>query len=109
MNTIEIFILVLFISFFVIGCLGILICSNNTLYCFVYNHKDWKLWEHYIARIDEFVWNDKQYKFEIPNTDIRARIWENELCSIHWEDDCLCTFDTYHSKRMAKLLMAKIK
>lgn len=92
----------------------ILTASVNPLFCFVYNHKDWKLWEHYIARIDEFVWNDKQDKFEIPNTDIRAHIWEDGLCSIHWEsntgeDDCLCTFDTYHSKRMAKLLMAKIK
>lgn len=106
MNAIEIIILVLFTSFFVIG---LLIYSNITLYCFFFEHKDWKLWEHYITRIDEFVWVGGEFMFVIPNTEIRAHIWENGLCTIHWESDCLCTFDTYHSKKMAKLLMTKVE
>ena len=109
MNTIEIFILILLITASVICCLGILICLNNTLYCFVYKHEDWKLWEHYIKIEKEFVWNSENGLFEILNTNVHAHIWEDGLCSIHWDGDCLSTFDEYHSKKMAKLLMTKVK
>jgi hypothetical protein len=106
MNAIEIFILILLTSFFVIS---FLICLNNTLYCFVFEHEDWKLWKHYIKIEKEFVWNSENGRFEIPNTCVHAHIWEDDLCSIHWKGDCLCTYDKYHSKKMAKLLMTKVK
>lgn len=90
------------------------------LYCFVWEHKDWKLWEEYIKRIDEFEFDNglfKSYQFNIPGTDIQAHVWKKDVpdkiigcCSIHNESECLCcTFDHYHSKKMADLLMAKIK
>lgn len=96
------------------------------LYCFVWEHKEWKLWEEYIKRIDEFEFKNElyhSYQFIIPKTDIRAYVWgkdENEddpllntaigYCSIHNEWECICcTFDRYHSKKMADLLMTKIK
>lgn len=109
MSIIEIIILVLCILGIVISCLGLLICSIHILYCFVYEHKDWVLWDCYIDRVDEFIWNSENGRFEIPNTNVHAHIWENGLCSIHWDGDLLSTFDEYHSKKMAKLLMAKIK
>lgn len=105
--------IIFLVIFALLGLFLILLATVNTIYCFFCEHEDWKLWEHYIKIEKEFVWDGEKGRFVIPNTGVRAYIWKNGLCSIHWkddwEDDCLCTFDTYHSKKMAKLLGSKIK
>lgn len=125
MNILNIIFLTMIFFILVLIFIGITLFIPR-LYCFVWEHKEWKLWEEFIKRIDEFEFNSElynSYQFIIPKTDIRAYIWgkgENEddpllntsigYCSIHNDSECLCcTFDRYHSKKMADLLMEKIK
>lgn len=82
--------------------------ANNRLYCFLFDHKEWKLWRKYIK-------DYKSFKFErefdgVPifknDSGVQVYVWETGLCSIHEEDNrcVLCTFNKHHSKKMAKLL-----
>ena len=117
----DFFLLLILIAVFFIVTLSI-----PRLYLYVFEHKEWKLWEEYIERADEFEFDNglyNSYQFNIPGTGIQAHVWkkdENEddswlntiggYCSIHNEWECICcAFDHYHSKKMADLLMAKIK
>ena len=93
---------------------GLVICSIPRLYNFVYNRAEWKLWREQISKVEEFEFDNSlylSYEFKNPQTNITAHVWkENGLCSIHNDTKCLCcSFDEYHSKKMADLLMAKIK
>lgn len=110
----DIIILTGFILIIVFNISFAIIAIIPGLYCYVFEHKDWKLWKEYINRADEFEFDNSiysSYEFKIPNTEINAQIWKDTgLCSIHSDTECICcTFDRYHSKKMADLLMAKIK
>ena len=125
-NTLSIIFLVTITFLFLFLLLTLITLSIPKLYCFVWEHKEWKLWEEYIKRVDEFEFDNglyKSYQFNLPGTEIRAHVWKKDedendpllntnagYCSIHNEWECICcTFDRYHSKKMADLLMAKIK
>ena len=125
MNILNIIFLTMIFFILVLIFIGITLFIPR-LYCFVWEHKEWKLWEEFIKRIDEFEFKNElyhSYQFIIPKTDIRAYVWgrdedEDDLllntaigyCSIHNDSECLCcTFDRYHSKKMADLLMTKVK
>ena len=115
------------LTLFCLVCIFILLTLiNNKVYCYVWEHKEWKLWEEFIKRIDEFEFDNGlylSYQFNIPGTGIQAHVWKNDengddpvvgttvgYCSLHNKSECLCcTFDRYHSKKMADLLMEKIK
>ena len=90
-----------------------IIFSSHRLYCYFFEHKEWNRWKKYIKDIDKFEFCENYsntYSFAIPNTDITAYIWSNGGCSIHNKTRCICcTFDKYHSNKMKKLLMDKIK
>jgi hypothetical protein len=87
-------------------------------YIFVFEHNIWKLWRYYIKNYDKFEYCHTNtsllsHVFELPGTDIRAFIWFDEgypVCSIHDREGCLLgRFDKYHSKKMSKLLLRKVK
>lgn len=114
MTTIKIIILAIFLLALLFAVSGLVTCCIPRLYNFVYNRAEWKLWEEYINRVDEFEFDNSlylSYEFKNPQTNITAHVWkEDGLCSIHIDTKCLCcSFDKYHSKKMADLLMAKIK
>lgn len=124
MTTIDIIVLTVFSLITLITVFLMAVFSVPRLYCYVFEHKDWKLWEEYINRVDEFEFDNdfyKSYQFNLPETDIQAHVWKEDeddprlntitgYCSIHNKSECLCcTFDRYHSRKMADLLMAKIK
>lgn len=102
---IEIIWLIAFVLF-------ILVLTNKRLYCYFFEHKEYKLWEKYIKDIDKFEYDRRYsdcYRFTIPNTDITAYVWDDGECSIHDKTGCVCCgFDKYHSNKMKKLLMDKI-
>ena len=86
---------------------------NKKIYCYIFEHEDWKKWESYIRNVSQFQYEGNYplcCSFIVPNTDITAEVWkETGLCSIHDNYGCvLSTFDKYHSKKIAKLLMNKI-
>lgn len=91
---------------------NIVIFTSRTLYCYFFEHQEWKTWKHFIKISDKFEYDYSSpvaTTFVIPNTDIVAYVWKNGICSIHSGDLCLCTSFTKHlSQKMAKLLMEKI-
>jgi len=96
-------------------CLIVLICCmNNTVYCFIFQYKEWKIWKKMIAMADEFELEfnvNNNYHFVEPSKTFIVSVWDGERASIHLlsNSNCICsTFDTYHSKKLAKLLMNKI-
>lgn len=95
-----------------------LIVSIPRAYNFVFEHNRWKLWRHYIKNYDKFEYSHTNtslfsHAFKLPGTDIMAFIWFHEgypTCSIHDREGCLLSgFDKYHSKKMSKLLLRKVK
>jgi cytochrome c biogenesis factor len=93
---------------------NIVILTSHTLYCYFFEHQEWKTWKHFIKISDKFEYDYSSplaTTFVIPNTDIVAYVWKDGIfiCSIHSGDLCLCTSFTKHlSQKMAKLLMEKI-
>lgn len=91
----------------------ILVLTNSRLYCYFFEHKEYKLWKKYIKDIDKFEYCESYsntHRFTIPNTDISAYVWFDGECSIHYKIACVCcSFDKYHSNKMKKLLMDKIE
>ena len=102
---IEIIWLIAFVLF-------ILVLTNKRLYCYFFEHKEYKLWENYVKDANKFEYHERcliGYKFIIPNTNISAYVWDDGRCSIHDEFVCVCCgFDKYHSNKMKRLLMDKI-
>lgn len=82
--------------------------ANIRLFCFLFLHKEWKLWRKYIKDYKSFYFDKKvsdAYLYIQRDSDIHAWVWSDGSCSIHDDNQCiLCTFDKYHSKKMAKLL-----
>ena len=108
---------------FIVGLIGIiwlilivfliLVLTNERLYCYFFEHKEWNRWKKYIKDIDKFEYCESYsntHIFTIPNMDITAYIWSDGDCTIHDGTKCVCcSFDKYHSNKMKKLLMNKIK
>ena len=95
------------IGLIVVGLLGLFVCLNKKLYCYVFEHKDWKLWNYFIKNYDKFKFVEHGclsdvYTFE----DYYAHVWKNDgTVSIHKEGECiLCSFIECKSKEFKKLL-----
>lgn len=107
-------VIICFIVIILISLISIVILTSHTLYCYFFEHQEWKTWKHFIKISDKFEYDYSSpvaTTFVIPNTDIVAHVWKNGICtcSIHSGDLCLCTSFTKHlSQKMAKLLMEKI-
>jgi len=90
----------------------ITIVFNKKAYCFVFLHKKWKLWEHYIRNHNKFEYDysiNGAHFFKMPHTNVSAVIWGKGGCSIHYDKTCmLSTFDNYHSNKMKKLLLKQM-
>lgn len=112
-----IFITILLVSSISSICIFSFLFYNQKAYCFVFEHKDWKLWRYYLKHVSEikhvesfpgwcyvFSFKDDMYKSEV------IMLWENsKACSIHYQnEDCLTDFDP-QSKKMYKKLITKIK
>ena len=101
---------------------------NHTLYCFVYEHKDWKQWEEICkllpnsSLIEHRIFEGKHshlncYVFRTPIVDsiecpVNVYYWENQnTVSVHYLEDrgCyLCDFDTYHVKKATEIIKYKL-
>ena len=88
---------------------------NKKFYCFVHNHKDWKLWEYYISHSYMFTYDGTIYGDHVfyvgDDKNTRAYVYcdGKNICSIHNDAGLvLCDFDEYHAKKMRELLLSKI-
>lgn len=115
--------IVFLIWFLIVGVVlggNLFIFSNRRLYCYIFEHEEYKLWEYYLNNVDTII-PDPEYKeydndpiVNIYNTKhfvthnnkyLIYRVDEDNV-SIH-EKNCSCilsTFDTYHNKLMVKAL-----
>lgn len=119
-NILSNLILLLLLVFCVVWFGGLLIFSNRRLYCYIFEHKMYKLWEYYLDNVDAIIPNpeDSWYynnsnlniyhtKHFITHDNKNLTYWGNEdTVSIHEKNhDCiLSTFDKYHNKLMVKAL-----
>ena len=101
------------------------ICSkggDSKLYCFLYNHDEWKGWETVIKNFDTVEFEGYHanedhpaaecYSFDIPALgDCHLNYWvkTNSLSAHDYlvPDGCLSTFDQYHQEVIKKLLCEK--
>lgn len=106
---IELILSILFVALII----GSSLLFNDTVYNYLFEHKDWKLWKKYIKSVDEFKYVDNFISRLAPhftNGEVTAIIWEDGLCSIHEKDGrkcILCSFDEKHSKEFADKLLEK--
>lgn len=110
MTIFYIILLILLLVLLLVFIVGMLIIHNNTLYCYVYNQEDWKLWQEFIKGF-KF-----HYKYTIQGTLVfideygvyKAIVWPNGLCSVHnnYDNSCICSgFNKKLSRKMTKRLM----
>lgn len=101
---------IVLILLFIIAVVNFIVVSNNTMYCYVYLHEDWKLWQYFIKGF-KF-----HYEYTIQETLVfideygvyKANVYPNGLCSIHnnYDNSCICCdFNKRLSRKMAKRLM----
>ena len=104
---------IIFFLFVLLVAIPLFIVYNDKAYCYVFRHKDWKLYEYFIRNYDRFEYEysiGDVHCFMIPDTNITAHIWSDNTFSIHRGTRTLLTsFDKYHSDKMKELLSKKIK
>ena len=90
----------------IIALFFIAVICIPTFYCYVFLHKEWKLWEYFIKNVDRFKFSEYGLFEEVYVWgEYRAIVWKNGTCSIHKDIDCvLGTFDQYHSRKLAREL-----
>lgn len=128
MKTATLILAIIFLVVFFIIAMLFVIASNCALYCFIFEHKDWKRWEEICkllpnsSLIKHNVFDDKHshlncYVFHIPIVDsigcpVNVYYWENKnIVSVHHLGDrgCyLCDFDTYHVKKALEIIRHKL-
>lgn len=111
---------ILFLLLCVVSVGGLFIFSNHRLYCYIFEHEMYKLWEYYLDNVDAIIPDPKYKDWENnPNLNVyyvksfithdnkKLNYWGDEdNVSIH-ENDSTCIlsgFDTYHNKLMVKAL-----
>jgi len=111
----------------IISLIALVIVAIKPLYCFVFEHKDWKKWKEILKLLpsSSLVNHDmfevehsylNCYVFHIPIVDsfgcpVNVYYWENlNAVSVHLEDgECyLSIFDTYHGKKALKIIKHKL-
>lgn len=108
---------ILLIAIALIYILVYIIFKSNRLYCFVFNHKDWKLWNKICKHLKEakLVEQSKDnngtaiyFRFELVINSINYDIiyWcDDNMVSVHNENECVLSFfDKYHSNKAAKII-----
>ena len=85
----------------------------NYLICGLIFKKDRKLWKKLISNVDDFHYEGSwglNYRFS--SDKYNALVWDNGECSIHVKNKPTCvlsSFDKRMSRKMAELLMKKVK
>lgn len=92
---------------------------NRRIYCFIFEHDDWKLWKYFISDANNIKFKDVSYLKDgtIVHFDYCGRydiiMWYPYMytdVTVHtYDNNCiLCNFDKYHSKIMYNILIEKI-
>lgn len=92
-----------------IGIVSLIILSNNTLYCYVHQHREWKLWKEYIKNYQQFHYIHTLhgvYVFIHESLTIKANVWEDRTCSIHYTKGG-CVLSPYN-KRLSRKMTEKL-
>ena len=100
--------------------LGIIIYFDTTLYCYIFNHKDWVLWVSVcknlsLAKFKEHYINEEKpdlecYNFYIHDIGIGKPVkviyWvKSDNVSVHTDEGCILSpFDKYHSNKAADII-----
>lgn len=116
-NTITNIILLLFIIWAGVAIIFYIIFKSNRLYCFVFEHKDWKLWNKICKHLKEaklIKYNEDHngtsfyFKFglTIDSIDYDIIYWcEDNVVSVHHDKQCILSyFDKYHSNKAAEII-----
>lgn len=118
MNTIKYIILFLFAIWIISVIAYFIIFNSNRLYCFIYEHKAWKLWDKICKHLQEakfirYYTDDNadtiiyfQFKLTVDSIDYDIIYWCKEnTVSVHHKNKCLLSdFDKYHSNKAAKII-----
>ena len=124
----EIFVSVLVIML-VVSVAGMIICSskNNKIYCYIFEHKQWKLWKTVCKRLpyakfDGHYLNEEKpylecYNFYIHDIGIGAPVlvvyWvksgEVSVHNLNLRECVLSSFDKYHSDKARNIIKGMIE
>lgn len=95
------------IGLLIVAFLGLFVCFNKKLYCYVFEHKDWKLWNYFIKNYDQFKFEEHGILSDVYTFgDYYAHVWKHDGgVSVHKGVECiLCSFIECKSKEFKKLL-----
>lgn len=88
---------IIFLAVIIIGLLLLLtpFMPTNSIYMFVFEHKEWKMWRYFRKNIDNFKPGDIEYYTDryvqyFYWEHYEAIVWNNKYCSIHDGDKCIC-------------------
>lgn len=107
----------------IITLIALITVVNDALYCFIFEHKDWKKWKEILkllpssSLVKHTIFEGEHsylnsYVFHIPIVDsigcpVNIYYWENKnIVSVHLEDGkCyLSDFDTYHVNKAIEII-----
>lgn len=83
------------------------------IYCYIFEHKVWVRWENFLdsLRLDDYmIQENTKNVFYISNGDYDIVFWRDlGACSVHPSNpelgqECLSTFDLWHSRKLTKIL-----
>lgn len=49
----------------------------NSVYMFIFEHKEWKMWKFFKKNIDKFVFDKEKYELLKNYNDTKIFVWEN--------------------------------
>lgn len=87
----------------------LLILTNDTIECYLFDHKEWILWEKVIKNFDKKVFNKRFanntiYNITINDITYDMYYWSNGDVSLFKGSNCvLSSYDKYHQKKIKKL------
>lgn len=107
--------LFLFIIWTIATIAGVIIFNSNRLYCFVFEHKEWKLWNKICKHLQEAKLVDYykdtkltnfRFKLIIDSIDYDIIYWcKNNTVSVHHKNECILSgFDKYHSNKATEII-----
>lgn len=98
--------------------------EGNKIYCYIFEHKAWKLWETVCRRLPlakfdgYYIGKDKpyleNYEFYIHDIGINEPViviyWVcNDSVSVHTDKECILpSFDRYHSNKAKNIIKSMI-
>ena len=107
----------------IVMTLLLIACLNKSVYNFIFDHKEWNIWENVCKHLNNAVFEERftdevtpnlnSYSFTLSLPDgqnLQIIYWDRlGYTSVHTDDECIASsWDRYHSQKASAFLKEKI-